>query len=176
MDDSHEVSTDDSLFGAISLIQRYDCVLVRDSTNRIVGILTPYDISATFGQLAEPFLVLGEIENHIRDLIRGRFTKDELALARDPGDPTRLVGDVTDLTFGEYMRLIENPERWGKLGLQIDRVLFIKDLDEIRRIRNDVMHFDPEGIDDRDLKTLRDHVGFLQRLRKLKQEKPSRHE
>ena len=35
--------------------------------------------------------------------------------------------------------------------MPIDRVTFVKDVDEVRRIRNDVMHFDPEGIDDDDV-------------------------
>ncbi len=49
-------------------------------------------------------------------------------------------------TFGEYIRLLENGERWTKLGLKIDRVKFTEQLRRIRDIRNDVMHFDPDGI------------------------------
>jgi predicted transcriptional regulator len=168
MDEHCEVSADASLFRAIALIQEHDCILVRDAAKKITGIMTPYDISVTFGQLAEPFLVLSEIENHIRNLIRGKFTVDELASARDPGDPNRKVNDVEDLTFGEYMRLLESPERWAKLRLQIDRNIFIKDVDEVRRIRNDVMHFDPEGTDESDIAKLRKFAAFLQRLEKLR--------
>lgn len=75
--------------------------------------------------------------------------------------------DVSDLTLGECMRLIERPDNWQKLELKIDRAVFVKGLDEIRRIRNDVMHFDPEGTDEGDVKKLRDFVAFLQRLQRF---------
>lgn len=97
-----------------------------------------------------------------------------MATARDATDASRPVEDVSDLTFGEYVRLLENPANWQKLNLRIDRSHFVKKLEEIRVIRNDVMHFDPEGIEETDLKKLRDFVAFLQRLQRLKIEtKPS---
>lgn len=55
---------------------------------------------------------------------------------------------VFDLTFGEYIRLLERNDSWSKLGLRIDRKLFIGNLDKVRQIRNDVMHFDPDGIEE----------------------------
>ncbi len=167
MNQQAEIDTDASIFAVANLLRQHDCVLVRDRTARITGIITAYDISVTFGELSEPFLILDEIENHIRVLIEGNFTNEELVQARDPGDPERQVEGVTDLTLGEYVRLLENPQGWSKLGLQIDRALFIKGLDDIRRIRNDVMHFDPEGTDESDIKKLRDFVEFLQRLQKI---------
>jgi hypothetical protein len=80
-----------------------------------------------------------------------------------------VIEAVDDLTFGEYLRLVENPDRWEKLDLQIDRVLFIKEVDEVRRIRNDVMHFDPEGIESSDVNILRYFMAFLRRLQKLRE-------
>lgn len=168
MDEYKDISADASLFAAIDAIQEHDCVLVRDSTRKITGIITPYDIGATFGQLSEPFLLLGEIEAHIRNLLRNKFTNDELKNVGDPKDSTRQIESVDDLTFGDYVRLLENPDRWFKTGLQVDRVVFNRELDNVRRIRNEVMHFDPEGIDTADLKSLQLFVAFLRRLRKLR--------
>jgi hypothetical protein len=37
-------------------------------------------------------------------------------------------------------------------------------LNKVREIRNDVMHFDPDGIPPADLEQLRDFAHFLQRL------------
>lgn len=167
MDRHSEIDVDASLFTAIDLLRQHDCVLVRDRQKKISGIITSYDVSVTFGELSEPFLILDEIENHIRGLIEPNFTKDELTQTRDPNDPDRQVEDVNDLTLGECVRILERPGSWEKLKLQIDRSMFVKGLDEIRRIRNDVMHFDPEGTDENDLKKLRDFVGFLQRLQRL---------
>jgi len=64
----------------------------------------------------------------------------------------------------EYIRLLEREDRWAKLDVPIDRVTLCKELDRVRNIRNDVMHFDPDGIPPDDLKRLRDFEGFLQRL------------
>jgi CBS domain-containing protein len=168
VEDCEVLGADVSLFDAVERLKTHDCVLIRGAEGKISGIMTAYDISVTFGQLGEPFLILGEIENHIRSLIAAKFSRDELAAARDASDVSRPVEDVSDLTFGEYVRLLENPVNWQRLSLQMDRALFIKKLEEIRIIRNDVMHFDPEGIEESDLKTLRDFVAFLQRLQKLK--------
>jgi CBS domain-containing protein len=158
------INSDVSLFSVIHRIVEVESVLVRNDEKVICGMITTSDLSVTFDQLAEPFLVLGEIENHIRRLIDGKFTKGELNEFRDPGDLSRQVDDVSELTFGEYLRLLENPDRWNKLGLKIDRNTFVKELDKVRLIRNGVMHFDPEGIDASELTQLRLFLGLLYKL------------
>src|SRR2546426_10031622 len=65
MEGHAEVGSDATLFEAIRSIQEHDCVLVRDSTKIITGIITAYDISTTFHELAGAFLILWEIENII---------------------------------------------------------------------------------------------------------------
>jgi CBS domain-containing protein len=162
-----EISAETSLFAVIGTIVGKDYVLIRDSKNRIAGIITTSDLSLQFGQLGEPFLLLGEIENHVRRLIDGKFTIDEVKEARDPSDAEREVKSVADLTFGEYVRLLSKPERWNKLDLAVDRAVFVKQLDQVREIRNDVMHFDPDGVDDEDLVTLRRFGSFLAKLQDL---------
>lgn len=164
MDQYVEISSETSLFDAIDDIISNQYVLIRGMDSTITGIVTTSDLSVQFQQLGEPFLLLGEIENYIRKMIQDKFTPEELLEARDPKDAERDVHSVEDLTFGEYVRLLENPDRWSNLGLSIDRTIFIKQLEQIRMIRNDVMHFDPDGIADSDLEILRDFVRFLQGL------------
>lgn len=164
----HEVDADTSIFSAIDVIIQHEYVLIRDARiNKITGIVTTSDLSLQFGQLAEPFLLLGEIENHIRDLIGRRFAPEELGAFRDPSDNKRNVTRVADLTYGEYVQLCQSPQAWAKLELPIDRGVFAGKLDRIREIRNDIMHFDPDGIADADLKTLRDFARFVRSLRNL---------
>ncbi len=164
-DRHYEVDADASLFGAISSVVEHECVLVRDSSEKISGIVTTSDLSVQFGQLGEPFLLLGEIENQIRNMISGKFAREELTTVRNPNDTSREISDPSDLTLGELLWLLADPKRWEKLGLKIDRKLFVNDLDDIRKIRNDVMHFDPDGIGEDDLAKLRTFVHFLRRLR-----------
>lgn len=163
----HEINADASLFDAIDTIAKFDCVLVRDSSSRITGLVTSSDLSVQFGDLGEPFLLLGEIENHLRGLFAGRFSKAELVAARDSQDSGREIEDVADLGFGEIVRFLASPDNWTRLNLNLDRPTFIQDLEEIRQIRNDVMHFDPEGISVEEMKLLRRMVEFLRRLRSL---------
>lgn len=167
MEQPVEISADASLFAAIDTIVSAEYVLIRDSQNRVSGIVTTSDLSIQFGQLGEPFLLLGEIENHVRRLIDGKFTVKEVTSACDPADPDREVKSVADLTFGEYVRLLSKPEYWTKVKLAVDRTVFVRQLDQVREIRNDVMHFDPDGVADEDLITLRRFSRFLETLQEL---------
>lgn len=167
MERHYELGSDISIFSAIALIAEHDYVLVRDSEKKISGIVTTSDLSIQFHQLGEPFLLIGEIENHIRLLVANKFSATELKNACDPADTEREVSDVSDLTFGEYVRLLEDPRHWDRLALPLDRKTFIDQLKKVRDIRNDVMHFDPDPLGEDELKILRDFVLFLQRLREI---------
>jgi hypothetical protein len=138
-------------------------VLVRGVDNRIAGIVTASDVSVQFRQLAEPFLLIGEIENHVRRLIDNRFTVNQLAKAVQPLDG-RTIESVSDLTFGEYVRVFEHPDCWEKIRLKVDKPLFTKQLERIRELRNEIMHFDPDPFEEEDLVTLRSFAEFLRRL------------
>lgn len=160
-------SIDESLFSAISKVAAHDYVLVQATDETICGIVTASDLNDQFLRLAEPFLLVGEVENGIRRIIYGKFTAKELEEAKAPGDDERSVGSVSDLTFGEYVHLLESENGWKKLDLEIDRTVFITGLEKIRKIRNDVMHFDPDGIEPSDLLALREFAKFLKVLRDL---------
>jgi CBS domain len=168
MDGPHIISADTSLFDAITEIVKKQYVLIRDTNNKISGIVTTSDLSLEFRQLTEPFLLLAEIENHVRGLIqRGRFTTEQLRSCCDPNDRDRVINGMFDLTFGDYIHLLEKTGLWSQLKLSIDRAIFIANLDKVREIRNDVMHFDPDGITESDLEALRKFVSFLQRLQPM---------
>jgi len=162
-----EINSDTYIFTAIDDIVANQYVLIRNAENAICGIVTTSDLSLQFRQLGEPFLLLGEIENYIRRMMKDKYTSDQLRTARDSSDSERYIQSVSDLTLGECQRLIENPDNWKTLDILIDRGVFIKKLDGIRRIRNDVMHFDPDGIPEQDLDKLRDFVRLMQALARM---------
>ncbi|HEX8507157.1 MAG TPA: CBS domain-containing protein [Hymenobacter sp.] len=168
MEPHQEIRASDSIFAAITVVNQHDYVLVRGDDRKITGIITAADLNNQFQKLAEPFLLLGEIENQIRRLIDNRFTAAELEYAKNPADTEREISSVADLTFGEYVKLLENPEKWNKLQLLIDRERFIEKLEQVRRIRNDVMHFDPDPVPQKQQKLLRDFAQFLQRIHSLR--------
>jgi predicted transcriptional regulator len=153
------VNHDDDLIKVVERVLLHDVVLVRAKDRKIQGILTIHDIAAQFQDLAEPFLLVGEIEKHVRRLIDGRFTHEQLKSIRKADDDSTIT-TVADLGFGEYVRLLQSEENWSRLGLSIDRVEFCRVLDRVREIRNDVMHFDPDGLDE----TVRNELQDAKRL------------
>ncbi len=158
------VGLGESIFSVIPKLVEHGYVLVRGTANRIVGIVTASDLSLKFKELSEPFLLLSEIENRVRNLISLHFAPSELSCVKDPNDEDRTIDSVYDMTFGEYVRLLEDPERWNKLATRLDRRSFVKSLGNVGRIRNDVMHFDPDGILPEKLTALRNFALFLRRL------------
>lgn len=167
MDKALKIDSDFSLFKAIDIIAEHDYVLVQAHDKTICGIVTASDLSQQFRDLAEPFLLIGECENFVRRLIHGKFQVEELVEASNPDDSSRKVEGVADLTFGEYIRLLEEKKRWAKIGLAVDRKEFIKQLNKVREIRNDVMHFDPQGVEPEALEALQEFVRFLHELWRL---------
>jgi len=159
-----EISSETSIFAAVDDIVANQYALIRNPENVICGIVTTSDLSQEFRRLGEPFLLLGEIENYIRRMIKDKYTLDDLKEARDPSDETRDIKSTSDLALGEYLRLLEKPNRWMKLGINIERETFVNKLEGIRRIRNDVMHFDPDGIPEEDINKLRDFVRLMRSL------------
>ena len=162
-----EVGAEMSVFDAIPAIVEHGCVLVRDSSGQIRGIVTTSDLAAKFSQFGEPFLLLEEIENQVRGLLGAKFTREQLEAVCDPHDSSRSVDGIADLRFNELIRLLDHPDRWERLDLDIDRRMFIQGLEHILRLRGEVMHFDAAGIKEDDLAELRIFAQFLRQLRLL---------
>jgi predicted transcriptional regulator len=167
-DDAQVIDSNGTLFDAIPTIVKHGYVLVRDQkTRKLTGIVTASDLSLQFQQLAEPFILLREIELHIRRLLQGKITADDLKAFVSPDDPDRKPSSISDLTFGEYVRLFQRPEVWTKLNLKIDKACLTAQLEEVRGIRNDVMHFDPDPLTSKDLDVLKATTKLMQQLFEL---------
>lgn len=147
--DFGEVREDKPLFDAVREVIRHGIVVVRARDGRLCGVITQRDAAAVFVDLAEPFLFLGQIENHLRDLVtRMRLPRTDLLKLVDERDASRVdrTTKVDDLTLGELIRAIENPENWNRLGLNHDRTIILQRLYRVRDIRNKVMHFDADPL------------------------------
>ena len=164
MESARVVDIDAPFFDAIDDIWEHGYVLVQDREHNISGIVTASDFARQFAQLAQPFLVIGEIELHLRNIVSA-FSLAEMAEAAD--DQGRTINGSADLNFGAYCRLLENPERWEKLGLSVDRATFMAYLAKTRETRNEVMHFAPDGLDPHDVEQLDRIALFLRGLRRM---------
>jgi hypothetical protein len=162
------VDSNRTLFDAIPIIVEAGYVLVRNqSDKRITGIVTASDLSLQFQALAEPFLLLREIELHVRQLLEKRITASDLALIEWPSSMGSVPSSISALTFGHYVRLFQHPLIWAKLGLRIDAGVLTAQLEAVRIIRNDVMHFDQDPMTQEELNILKRTVGFMQQLFEL---------
>jgi CBS domain-containing protein len=162
----YEVNFDTSLLSAIADVSQHDVILVRDNSRKICGIVTTSDLSIQFAQLSEPFLLLGEIENQLRLVVNRYFTFTEIASAAHAAPPSEAQRGAADLTFGDYRVLLEQPSNWERTKINLDRRIFIDDLESVRKIRNTVMHFDPDGIEDEDILILRRFARLLDAVAK----------
>jgi hypothetical protein len=152
-----------ALADVVNQILEHEVVLVRGPDRAMQGIVTSHDVAIQFQGLAEPFLLVGEIEDQLRRMIDGRFTLAQLTAARH-NDDARAISTVADLNLGEVVRLIEEPNNWARFGLQIDRAEFVRVLGRVRDIRNDLMHFDPDGVSPGDVDELRRTARFVAQL------------
>ena len=67
------------ILDAVSKIIKNEFALVKKSDNLISGIVTIADISLQFLNVTAPFLLLEQIENHIRQILDGKFLVEELS-------------------------------------------------------------------------------------------------
>jgi hypothetical protein len=147
---------------AIDQIITHEVVLVRDGAGAIVGIVTTADVSEEYRRMSEPFLMFGELENHIRALIGPNFSADELRAVALPGE--REVASAADLTFGQYIRLLENPASWEKAKLNLERSRVMTRLRALNTLRNDVMHFNVDRLTEAQSETLTSTVAFFREV------------
>lgn len=156
------IKDSENFLKAVRIILEDEYVLIKNRKNIITGIVTLFDIGEQFLTHSEPFIEIEQIERCLRGMINESFTSEELAEVKNGADSTRTVESSSDLTFGEYIRLLENKTRWEKFGLNISRSKFIEKLREINQIRNNVMHFKIDGLADSDRRLLRSVGNFLQ--------------
>lgn len=153
---------DDSVFEALDDIMQYGFVLVI-SQKKLQGIVTLVDVAAEFHGSFEPFVLIGEIERHLRVVIDRSLPLEQLqALCGSPEGPP--IESATSLSFGQYRRLLERPDVWELCGLHIDRVETITRIDRIRELRNEMMHFQREALEDKDVQDIREFAVFLREV------------
>lgn len=101
---------------------------------------------------------------HVRQLLGDKVSQEDLSALNNPILVPHKIQNISDLSFGQYVRLFQHPNVWAKLDLKIDAGVLIALLEEVRLIRNDVMHFDPDPMTSEELGTLKRASHFMQSL------------
>ena len=162
----HEVSVDASVTKLLVAIKEHECVLICGKDKSYITVFTAADLADMYEELAESFILVAEIEQHLRVILRrANFSKEDLKSVCSPDDD-REINRIEDLTFAGYVGLFGNNERWERLQINTDRKGFCEDLNKVRELRNAVMHFDPDGLTTDQLKTLRLFCEMLRTLRR----------
>ncbi|WP_217711485.1 CBS domain-containing protein [Actinomadura sp. NAK00032] len=136
---------DTELIDILQTLEAAEFVFVRDDKDLISGIVTTTDVVRAYGELATPFFLIGELDQALRRVVAKTYSIEDVIKLCDP-DSTRRMTSYDDLSMGDYQRVLENPGMWEQLGWPLDRPTLGKRLNELREIRNDVMHFNPDPL------------------------------
>ena len=111
---------DQDLVDVLGVLYDHDFIFVRDSKREISGIVTTADVVRLYGETATPFFLIGEIDHLLRGAVSDTWTIEQVAAACDP-ESDRSLASHDDLSFGDYQRMLENPERFESMGWPLDR-------------------------------------------------------
>ncbi len=133
---------DDELLRNIDMIEKHGFFFVRDTDDRVCGLVTAADLTAAYRRLTTPYFQLGEIERYLRHCINTHFSTDQMraAVSRNKNR----INSADDMEFGQYKEVLGNDARWGDLGFGFDQVSFVDQIDNARVVRNKIMHFGKE--------------------------------
>lgn len=163
------------LFAHLPAVTEHGYLLVRSNSGRLTGIVTAADITDRFEATALPFFLVGEIEFQLRKCLGAKLGVEAIR-AVQPNKAEKQTGDIADLMFGDYVKLLDadqknaaaraNADRnWRALGWTgVDRTQFVHQLDRVRHIRNKIAHFDSEPLTPQRIVELREFAGLLKQL------------
>ncbi len=159
------VSIHTPLLEVVERVLRKEVVLVRDTDDIICGIITNTDITGQFLEQAEPFFLIEQIEKLIRIILsRSDIPIEDMLRLLDPNKLDKKVQHVSDLTFGQYLIVLQNEEIFRRINLPVSRTKLMEYFGRIHEIRNEVMHFAVDETSHEDLKHLRETLNLLQEI------------
>ena len=157
----------DSLLDVLKLIDTHEFVLVQDKNDEVTGIITAYDIAKLFETSTKGFLLIGEIEENVRLLLNSYIDINEVINQIDTVCSKQVLTDFSDLTFGQYVRILENKSNWDKISLNLDRKAVVKQLQLVNEVRNGIMHFRYKRQSDEQILLLEETQQFFVDLKSL---------
>ncbi len=148
----------EDLLQQIAEIYQRGYVFVQGTDHAVSGIVTAADLTTQFGDLVQPFVLIEEAERRLRRRTDEVFDETEIrAVAKH-----RSAASAANLTMGNYKYLLRDPASWARFGWSLDHAFFLDQLEQVRQIRNELMHFSPDPLTDDQLNRLQ---GFVRLLR-----------
>jgi len=150
------VTVEHSLDQVLGYLDQHDAVLVQ-SPHGIQAVATSTDALNYFRRVAEPFVVLQEIELGLRSLIDACVSDTQLqecverALSKKyESGKIPLPSGLDKMSFEDYSTMITARDNWEYFAWVFgkNRALFQSRLQLVRKIRNHVMHFREISVND----------------------------
>ena len=136
-------SYSEDLHHLLPLLQADDFVVVTNHRNAVTGIVTTSDVAGLYGERTRPFLLIGELDQELRQLMTTIDLDTIRAICGKVGTKPK---SYDSMTMNHYITVMRDADCWAAFGWPLDRTAFVAQLDSLRRIRNDVMHFNPDGV------------------------------
>ncbi|WP_410535975.1 CBS domain-containing protein [Streptomyces sp. KL2] len=145
-------------FAALPVIREHGYLLVRGDDGCLSGIVTAADVTERFEGAARPFFIVGEIESLLRRCLGAALDKEAIRAVQTNKKPEHRTGQVSDLMFGDYLRLLDGDQAKQSLAERADRnwealrwpnmprEQFVGLLKRVKDIRNRIAHFDEKPL------------------------------
>ncbi len=164
-DEPYFVRPTENLSYVIEKINAEGAVLI-GSEQDLFAVATVQDLSDFMWKIAQPFILIGDIEMTLRRIMNASCSEEELPLIISRAFPPDMKSFVSldELTMGELLNVLKNGTNFGRhfKARFHDMNFMSQTLDPVLPIRNRVFHFLGEP-SDQDLETLRAARGWLDR-------------
>ncbi|GLY00537.1 CBS domain-containing protein [Actinoplanes sp. NBRC 101535] len=144
---------------ALEALRTDEFILVRDFERRIAGIITAADVVETYDRTTTPFILIGEVDQGLRQILRTTFDLETVQRAC----PDARIRSFDKLSMFHYEQVLRDPGCWAALGWGLDQQVVAERVRELREIRNRVMHFDADLVPANEVAKLRHFLTMLRR-------------
>jgi len=144
------VQLSDNWESIVDHLDNDDGVLV-GHRDRLEGILTPMNVLNYLRDIANPFVLLVEIELALRRIIRACVSEAELQVCvqnclASKYLPDEMPADLYQMTFNDYVQIIGDGRNWPQFEIvfgkgEWQRKTTAERLKEMRELRNDVFQY-----------------------------------
>lgn len=157
------LSPDTPLIQAVETVKKHGFAVILAKDKSLYGMVTVSDVTEQFIEETAPFVLLSELEGHLRNLLRDKILVEDLEklCVKEGG---REITSIDGMSFGDYIAVFGNEKQWKKLGIAADRKTFIEELENMRTLRNDVMHFRLAALDEGKMEFLKSFVEYMRML------------
>ncbi|GLY22177.1 CBS domain-containing protein [Micromonospora sp. NBRC 101691] len=152
---------DRRLVDVLHVLLEYGFIFVRNHERKIAGIITAADVVQTYHKTATPFILIGEIDRELHELIINTFDETKI---REVCDHASLKFDGLDkMSMSHYEAVLGNEACWNDIGWRLERKRLVNRLKDIREIRNRVMHFSKDAVRAGDVDMIQNFLRTIRR-------------